>query len=175
MLWNWNVMDSCFLASSWHIKSNAMFAASCIGVAFLVVCLEFLRRLSKEHDAYLHRKFQRHLRLTQAQLAAASTTDYLGEQTSLSGYATYRASPLQQLCRAVIHGVTLGVAYIVMLLAMHYNGYVIISIIIGATIGKFLCDWMVIRIPYSSRAEPVRSEKSEQSSVDVAGPTGCCA
>jgi copper transporter 1 len=163
-------MDACFLAKSWHIKNHAMFAASCIGVALLVVCLEFLRRLGKEHDAYLHRKFQRHLRLTQAQLAAASTADYLAEQTSPPGYATYRASPLQQLCRAVIHGATLGVAYIVMLLAMHYNGYVIISIIIGATIGKFLCDWMVVRIPYTGS-----TEKSEQSSIDVAGPTGCCA
>lgn len=171
MLWNWNIVDACFLSSTWHIKSNAMFAASCIGVGLLVVCLELLRRISKEHDAYLHRKFARHLRITQSQLSAAEA---FGQAASLPGYATYRASPLQQLVRAVIHGVTLGVAYIVMLLAMHYNGYVIISIIIGAAVGKFLCDWMVVRIPF---AQAGRNEegKSEQSSIDVAGPTGCCA
>ncbi|KAF2275401.1 ctr copper transporter family protein-like protein [Westerdykella ornata] len=175
MLWNWNVMDACFLSSSWHIKNNAMFAASCIGVVLLVVCLEFLRRLGKEHDAYLHRQFQRHLRLTQSQLEKSPSNECCtAEPAALPGYATYRASPLQQLCRAVIHGATLGVAYIVMLLAMHYNGYVIISIVIGATLGKFLCDWMVVRIPYSSGLVE-REGLQGKSEVDVAGPTGCCA
>ncbi|KAF2746611.1 ctr copper transporter family protein-like protein [Sporormia fimetaria CBS 119925] len=168
MLWNWNVVDACFLSSSWHIRNNAMFAASCIGVALLVVCLEFLRRLGKEHDAYLQRQFQRHLRLLQAQPASGTCRDIAGQP----GYATYRASPLQQFCRALIHGATLGVAYIIMLLAMHYNGYVIISIILGATLGKFLCDWMVVKIPYNGGAV----EKNDRSnSLDVAGPTGCCA
>lgn len=173
MLWNWNVVDSCFLSSSWHIKNNAMFAASCIGVSLLVVCLEFLRRLSKETDAYFMRSFQRHLRMTNAQITAANSNNLDSESASMSGYATYRASPLQQLVRAVLHGSTLGVAYIVMLLAMHYNGYIIISIILGAIIGKFLCDWMVVRIPYS--LGEVREKDVRRSSISASGPTGCCA
>jgi copper transporter 1 len=55
---------------------------------------------------------------------------------------TFRASPLQQFVRSLIHAATFGLAYIVMLLAMYYNGYVLISILIGALLGKFLCDWM---------------------------------
>ena len=39
-----------------------------------------------------------------------------------------------------------GIAYILMLIAMAFNGYVIIVIIIGAGFGKFLCDWMTQRI-----------------------------
>lgn len=159
-----------------------MFAASCIGVALLVVCLEFLRRVGKEHDAYLARQFGRHLRLSQAHMASATTTDCcatdLGESESVSQqqrYATYRASPLQQLCRAVIHGCTLGLAYIIMLLAMHYNGYIIISIILGAIIGKFLCDWMVIRIPYENSGTATGEKVGRRSDMDIAGPTGCCA
>lgn len=34
-----------------------------------------------------------------------------------------------------------------MLLAMYFNGYIIISIFIGALLGKFLCDWESIKIP----------------------------
>ena len=55
---------------------------------------------------------------------------------------TFRASPLQQFVRALIHAATFGLAYVVMLLAMYYNGYIIISILLGALLGKFFCDWM---------------------------------
>ncbi|PYH66409.1 high-affinity Cu transporter CTR3 [Aspergillus vadensis CBS 113365] len=53
MLWNWNTMDACFISSSWHITSPSMFAGSCIGVVFLVICLEFLRRVASEYDAFI--------------------------------------------------------------------------------------------------------------------------
>jgi copper transporter 1 len=34
-----------------------------------------------------------------------------------------------------------AVAYIIMLLAMYFNGYLIICIFIGAFIGAFIFDW----------------------------------
>jgi copper transporter 1 len=173
MLWNWNIIDSCFLSESWHITNNAMFAASCIGTALLVVCLEFLRRVSTEYDAFLLRQFQRQLRAQQAALAVAMPSNCCDGPTSTLGtqHATFRASALQQLVRAVIHGVTLGLAYIVMLLVMNFNGYIFISVILGAILGKFLCDWLVVRIPYSSPEE----KEEMRSSIGAAGPTGCCA
>lgn len=57
----------------------------------------------------------------------------------------FRASPLQQLIRALIHAVMFGLGYLIMLLAMYYNGYVLISIWIGALLGKFLCDWLTVK------------------------------
>ncbi|KAF2798813.1 Ctr copper transporter [Melanomma pulvis-pyrius CBS 109.77] len=170
MLWNWYTIDACFLAESWHITSGGMFAASCIGVALLVVCLEFMRRLGKEHDAYLLRQFQRNLHSRRT--AEAAEANCCSSPVALEPqYATFRATPLQQLIRAVIHGVTLGLAYIVMLLAMYYNGYIIISIILGAILGKFLCDWMVVRIPLAGPGE----KDDRSTSFEAAGPTGCCA
>ncbi|CAJ2502432.1 Uu.00g098260.m01.CDS01 [Anthostomella pinea] len=56
MLWNWNTIDTCFLSSSWHVKSSSMFAGSCIGVVLLTLLLEFLRCAVKEFDRYLIRK-----------------------------------------------------------------------------------------------------------------------
>ncbi|KAF0321672.1 ctr copper transporter [Colletotrichum asianum] len=53
-----------------------------------------------------------------------------------------RASPVQQILRAILHAVTFGVAYVVMLLAMYFNGYIVMSIIIGAGLGKYLTDWL---------------------------------
>lgn len=150
-----------------------MFAASCVGAALLVVCLEFLRRLGHEYDAYLLRQFQRQLRAQQAALKDAMPTNCCDGPSSTLGtqYATFRASGLQQLIRAIIHGVTLALAYIVMLLIMYYNGYIFISVILGAILGKFLCDWMVVRIPYGHPEE----KEERRSSISAAGPTGCCA
>ncbi|KAG7119560.1 Copper transport protein CTR4 like [Verticillium longisporum] len=151
MLWNWDTVDACFLAESWQIENNGMMAASCVGVALLVVVLECLRRLGKEYDGMIIHQVQRR--------AAYLSTDHKSPRESAGCCAppdsvaimpprmlTFRASPLQQVVRAVVHAVTFGVAYIVMLLAMYFNGYIIISIIIGAGLGKFLCDWLVIRV-----------------------------
>ncbi|KEY69321.1 hypothetical protein S7711_08393 [Stachybotrys chartarum IBT 7711] len=145
MLWNWNTIDACFLTSSWHITNHGMMVATCIGVLLLVVLVEFFRRLGKEYDALLLRQFHRraaaHGPAMAAQGCAGGTTEVAGPKTM-----TFRVTPLQQLCRAFIHAVTFGGAYIIMLLAMYFNGYIIICIFLGAGIGKFLCDWLVVRI-----------------------------
>ncbi|CAI6332427.1 unnamed protein product [Periconia digitata] len=176
MVWNWNVIDSCFLSGSWHVKNKSMFAASCVGVVFLVVTLEFMRRVSSEWDAFLLRSFQRRLRLQQAAVASATPASCCdGPESTFVGpqYATFRATALQQLCRAILHGITLGLAYLLMLIIMSFNGYIFISVVLGAILGKFLCDWMVVRIPYDA---PRGKEKDQRSySISAAGPTGCCA
>jgi copper transporter 1 len=175
MTWNWRVVDSCIFSGSWHIKNHAMFAASCIGAALLVVALEFLRRVSTEFDAHLQRSFQRRLRIQQAAVASAIPANCCDGPTITLGtqYATFRATSLQQLCRAILHGLTLGVAYIVMLIVMSFNGYIFISVVLGGILGKFLCDWMVVRIPYEAVYHEEKDER--RTSIAAAGPTGCCA
>lgn len=60
------------------------------------------------------------------------------------GMVMIRPTLLQQLVRAGIHMVTFAVAYFVMLLAMYYNGYFIICILIGAFIGAFIFSWETV-------------------------------
>lgn len=178
MLWNWNTVDACFLAESWQVKNDGMMAASCIGVMLLVVTLEFLRRIGKEYDTYIARQFQRHVATqTSSSRQAADTNNtsccapappveqpMYGPQT-----VTFRASPLQQLIRSVIHMFTFGVAYIVMLLAMYFNGYIIISIFLGAGIGKFFCDWMVLKVVVGGD-----NDKSGNDQKGIEDTTVCC-
>jgi copper transporter 1 len=106
-----------------------MMAVSCIGAALLVVCLEFLRRIGHEYDALLLRHFQRQLYAQQAALAAAMPSNCCDSLISNSGvqHATFRATALQQLVRSIIHDIILGLAYIVTLLVMHFNGFIFIS------------------------------------------------
>ncbi|KAL2266663.1 hypothetical protein VTJ83DRAFT_6015 [Remersonia thermophila] len=181
MLWNWYTIDACFLSRSWHITSNGAFAATCIGVVLLVVFLEALRRIGKEYDEYLQRQFAARVALIAggATPPAASADGAASDPARQPAEAltpqtvTFRASPLQQFIRAVIHAATFGVAYIVMLLAMYYNGYIIISILIGALLGKFLCDWMTRTVVVGGAAcTPPGKQTSGATVVDE--PTVCC-
>ena len=160
MLWNWYTIDACFLSSSWHITSNGAFAATCIGVILMVVALEALRRLGKEYDEHIQRDFAARVALianggvapvaaepgvvgSSVSAAAANGGGAVdGGEALAPQTVTFRASPLQQFVRAVIHAATFALAYVVMLLAMYYNGYILICIVIGALLGKFFCDWM---------------------------------
>ncbi|OJJ59865.1 hypothetical protein ASPSYDRAFT_57378 [Aspergillus sydowii CBS 593.65] len=161
MLWNWNTIDACFLASSWHIRSRGMFAGSCIGVICLVIALEFLRRIAREYDAFIvHRAQMRAQYLTPAQnsaaLSSSDSADASGIQKSTAtGGATcppaasskpirVRPNLIEQLIRALLHMLQFAVAYFVMLLAMYFNGYIIICIFIGAFLGSFIFSWEYI-------------------------------
>jgi copper transporter 1 len=144
-----DVLNEGFLASSWRIENAGMFAASCIGVILLVICLQGFHRLSKEYDLLIHRQWTTH---------ANQQSEKITDSASMTTF-TYRVSPIQQLIRAVLHAFTFGLAYILMLIAMSYNGYLIICIIIGAGLGKFLCDWSTITIDLYSAQQTDSSIK----------------
>ncbi|PLB45569.1 copper transporter [Aspergillus steynii IBT 23096] len=52
-----------------------------------------------------------------------------------------RPTPIEQTIRALLHMVQFAVAYFVMLLAMYFNGYIIICIFIGAFLGAMMFSW----------------------------------
>jgi copper transporter 1 len=157
-----------FIARGWHIRSNGTFAATCVGVVLLVMSLEALRRLAKEYDAYIVK--QRIAALDAAENNSSSSTvagtaagssdndddDNVNKPTNTTSTllatghtATRRFTPTlpQQLIRATFHLLQFAVAYFVMLLAMYYNGYIIICILIGAFFGSFIFGWESIALP----------------------------
>lgn len=172
MLWNWDTVDACFISSSWKILDNGMMAASCVGVVFLVVVLEALRWMGKQFDNTMIAQMKRQGNTLLASRVASSisaddekyNSDASQEVFSQSsGLRTIklRVSPVQQFLRAVLHAVIFGVAYVIIMLAMYFNGYIIISIILGAGLGKFLCDWLSVVVSMDDRdgspnAEPAK-------------------
>ncbi len=146
-----------FLSETWQVQDNGMFAASFIGVGFLVVVLETLRRISREYDEWILRGWQNRVAMIAVEKGRLAEPQVV----------TMRASPLQQLLRAVIHAIIVGVAYIVMLLVMSFNGYIIICVILGAGLGKFISDWMTRRIAIEGKQEGAAV-------VHVEDQTVCC-
>ncbi|KAF2445822.1 Ctr-domain-containing protein [Karstenula rhodostoma CBS 690.94] len=144
MLWNWDTVGTCFLSKSWHNTSKGMFAGSCIGVILLVLSLEFLRRAAKEYDRYILAQHTRSL--AEASPGPNSSSDAVNKNVARAATRTitprsFRPSLLQQVIRALLHMLQFAVAYFVMLLAMYYNGYIIICIFIGAFLGYFVFGW----------------------------------
>ncbi|KAG6023669.1 hypothetical protein E4U19_004201 [Claviceps sp. Clav32 group G5] len=156
MLFNLYTIDSCFLSSQWRITSNAAFAGSCIGVFLLTLLLELLRRSIKEYDRYLIRQHRsRHQATSSA--TASTTASATGSTTPLNntkngaavvnsitcGKAVppFRPNALQQGVRAFLHLLAFFVGYILMLLAMYYNGYILLCIFLGAFVGAFVFQW----------------------------------
>lgn len=133
----------------------------------MVILLEGLRRLSKEYDALILRN---HISKTRQSPSSTSVITNGGEtepsnnnssnkekkistsallrrlSTPHATAASFRPSLLQQGVRALLHMLQFALAYFIMLLAMYFNGYVIISIIIGAYIGAFIFSWQNIGI-----------------------------
>ncbi|KAL4730732.1 Copper Transporter integral membrane protein that functions in high affinity copper transport [Fusarium chlamydosporum] len=143
MLWNWNTVGSCFIARSWHITSKGMFAGSCIGVILLVVFLEALRRSVKEWDRYLLR--QHVAKFSGASIGPSGSENDKEGNIAVASYDNtlpqFRPNVWQQAIRALLHLMQFAVAYFVMLLAMYFNGYIIICIFIGAYLGAFIFHW----------------------------------
>jgi len=142
-------------------------AGSCIGVILLVMTLELFRRASKEYDRYIIQTARSSAAVATAAMAtttAASPPTYSSEKDIESfpkvadiAVTHTHAAPvrgnvkvtiLQQAVRATLHMVQFMIAYFVMLLAMYYNGYLIISIFIGAWLGGFAFSWGNMDIMY---------------------------
>jgi len=131
-----------------------MFAGSCIGVILLVIVLEALRRAGKEYDrCIVKQKMQDLTTASPTVVSSASSANgadgnknpltHSTPATAPASFAAQRFRPtiLQQAIRALLHMLQFAVAYFIMLLAMYYNGYLIICIFIGAYIGNFIFGW----------------------------------
>ncbi|PHH93384.1 hypothetical protein CDD83_3697 [Cordyceps sp. RAO-2017] len=145
MLFNLNTIDSCFLSDRWRITSAGMFAGSCIGVFLLGMTLEFLRRSVKEYDRFLVRQHRAKFAAAAAEGSSVSSKDGAAPSPRAPAPPPFRPGLVQQAVRAFLHLLQFVCAYILMLLAMYYNGYIILCIFLGAFFGAFIFQWETLR------------------------------
>ncbi|KAK4182524.1 Ctr copper transporter family-domain-containing protein [Podospora australis] len=155
MLWNWYTIDTCFIAESWRVTSYGMFGGTCICVLLLVMLLELLRRSISEQPTVVATTAGSEVKTSGSDDGA--TVPVCSPVSS----AGYRPSFLEQAVRAFLHTAQFAVAYFVMLLAMYYNGYLIICIFIGAYLGAFIFQWEALGA-------------SGSTTTAAAQPTVCC-
>ena len=130
-----------------------MFASSCIGLAGVVLLLEFFCRIAREYNRYLVRwnTTQGHSQCPSSafdsesllQLDIASKGNRAGNRLAEkpANLVPFRPSIMQQSVRASLHMLQSSIAHIIMLLAMYYNGFLITSIFSSAFNGSFIFNW----------------------------------
>ncbi|QRV85625.1 copper transport protein CTR2 [Ceratobasidium sp. AG-Ba] len=114
MLWNWEIKDSCFISEQWHITNEVGFAFSIIGIFLITFLIEGVRRAARNYDRML---------------TAKHTAQGKGDKVP---------TLQEQLMRGAFYGVQFSAAYIIMLVAMSYNGFAIFAIFLGGTAGYII-------------------------------------
>jgi copper transporter 1 len=113
MLWNWNTIDACFISSDWHIKSKADFAGSVIGIFFLVILIEVVRRIHREYDRSIAR--------AHAAKAPALEKTASSSSSKLSIFGSgIRPTFVQQLVRATLYMLQFGAGKLISILLSHW-------------------------------------------------------
>ncbi|KAI9841371.1 MAG: Copper Transporter integral membrane protein that functions in high affinity copper transport [Sclerophora amabilis] len=160
MFLNWYTRDVCFLSSVWHVTSYVQFAVSCVCVVGLVLGFEWLRRVQRTYDRHIIHRFNATAGTTSEAVGFGSGTgddnskaddddsphsavpllgDWAANQTTTpprrGGHVPH---PFQQAVRAALYTLQLAVAYLIMLLAMSFNGYFLICIVVGAFVGSLV-------------------------------------
>lgn len=110
--------------------------------------LEFLRRLAKEYDIWLVRK--RVMAAAPAGTSRIMMSSPLGGEcnknkdrtvaTSLAS-GSFKPTASEQAIRSLLYTMQFIVAYFIMMLAMHYNGFILLCIFAGTYVGCFVSHW----------------------------------
>jgi copper transporter 1 len=164
MLWNWNTINACFITDGWKIRTTGQYVGTIIGVLLIGLLVELTRRFAREYDVYLVRvqnskESSRLATFTLKTLFSSSQLPVKGSEHTAAcesknailpcncrNSTKIRPTILQQAARSTLHTIQFVGAYFLMLLAMYYNGGIILAIFAGAFIGHFLFAWDTIGI-----------------------------
>ncbi|KAH7170744.1 Ctr copper transporter family-domain-containing protein [Dactylonectria macrodidyma] len=112
MLFTWDTTNLCIVFRQWHVRSTTSLVFSLLAVILLAVGYEGLRSLSRRYEDSLAKSIQALPRQNQ-------------------GQADQRA----HIIKAVLYALQNFYAFMLMLIFMTYNGWVMVAVSLGAFIG----------------------------------------
>lgn len=169
MLWNWYTKDACFLSKSWMTTTRAKFAGSCIGLFCWLVAFCLLHRFIVEYRqnlrAYKIAQLQgqcpsccnkEEAEVEKAPIPQTPSNSIMAPIMSVFSHSWLYTKPLtdgygdRQIYLTVpehIFNTALSVvewinAFLIMLMWMYYNGYIIITAILGYFFGQLIFSYL---------------------------------
>ncbi|RDA87339.1 hypothetical protein CP532_2614 [Ophiocordyceps camponoti-leonardi (nom. inval.)] len=115
MLFTWDTTNLCIVFRQWHIRSTASLIFSLLAVILLAMLYEALRALSRRFEASQERR-----------IAAMPRQNH------------YQASQRAQVIKSLFYALQNFYAFMLMLIFMTYNGWVMIAVSLGAFFGYLL-------------------------------------
>ncbi|TVY23275.1 Copper transport protein [Lachnellula hyalina] len=128
MLFTWDTNNLCLIFRWWHVQTTPGLILSLLAVVALTAAYEFLRSLSRRYEAFA------------AEKAEESPNESVAERTPLvwSGRNQVEVSQRAHIIKAALYAIQNFYAFMLMLLFMTYNGWVMLSVAVGAFIGFLL-------------------------------------
>ncbi|KAK7205205.1 Ctr copper transporter family-domain-containing protein [Myxozyma melibiosi] len=122
MIFNWDPIDTCIVFEWWHIRGLYSLTASLLAVVALGVSYEYLR--------------------TWPEAAVLSAPAVLRGEKKVDDGEGSGYGPLMMFVnrnrkevKAVLYGVQVVYSYFIMLVAMTYNGWILLAVGVGAYLG----------------------------------------
>ncbi|KAK7408660.1 copper transpport protein [Neonectria punicea] len=112
MLFTWDTTNLCIVFRQWHVRSNVSLVFSLLAVILLAVGYEALRALSRRYEDALAKHVQ-----------------------SLPRQNQEKADQRTHIIKAVLYALQNFYAFMLMLVFMTYNGWVMVAVTLGAFIG----------------------------------------
>ncbi|KAH6898385.1 Ctr copper transporter family-domain-containing protein [Thelonectria olida] len=112
MLFNWDTNNVCIVFRQWHIRSTTSLFFSLLAILLLTVGYEALRAVSRRYEESLAKSVSALPRQSQEQ-----------------------ASQRAHVLKGVLYALQTFYAFMLMLIFMTYNGWVMIAVTLGAFIG----------------------------------------
>jgi len=129
MLFTWNTKNLCLVFEWWHVRTTPGLIFSLLAVVALAAGYEALRKVSRTYEASVAKKASE---LPNEDTSTETTPRWLIGKNALA------ASKRAHMIKAILYAVQNFYAFMLMLLFMTYNGWVMIAVSVGAFVGYFL-------------------------------------
>jgi len=127
MLWNTQIVDTCVIFQSWHIRTQFGFFLSFIAIVLLGILYERLRNTQRLLDIKIS-----------ASLVGERRESAENQLLLTTGPKQYAVPPFHRVQRAALYGVSTFLSFFLMLVFMTYNAYLIGAVVLGAIIGHYI-------------------------------------
>ncbi|KAI8947462.1 Ctr copper transporter family-domain-containing protein [Xylaria longipes] len=142
MLFTWDTTNLCIVFRQWHVTGRASLIFSLLAIVAICAGYEALREGTRKYELWLSNKEVAY-NSSRARNGRHDEERYQDNAAANHDYEQGHSSepPLGQRARilkAVLYGVQNFYAFMIMLLFMTYNGYVMIAVAVGAGLGYYL-------------------------------------
>ncbi|KND95054.1 Copper transport protein CTR2, partial [Tolypocladium ophioglossoides CBS 100239] len=141
MLFTWDTTNLCIVFRQWHIRSTASLVLSLLAVILLAMGYEALRALSRRYEDSINKRVAALPRFCVPMLrpcvANRKDDETVTEITPFlaSGQNQLQAGRRGHVVKAVLYAAQNFYAFMLMLVFMTYNGWVMVAVSLGAFFG----------------------------------------
>ncbi|KAL2023471.1 hypothetical protein VTK56DRAFT_2467 [Thermocarpiscus australiensis] len=145
MLFTWSTDNLCIVFRQWHISSTASLILSLLAIVAICAGYEALREGIRQYEARVAKRAETApppqtyssspSPPPQYEEAVTETTPFLALRT---GHTRDQVTRRAHAVKAVLYGIQNFYAFMIMLIFMTYNGWVMMAVSVGAGLGYLL-------------------------------------